>query len=177
MKYRYINPNFPIINMILVDTSVYISALADSEIENMLKEARKKAFIISSEVIEREIELASNFLRKRDRKDDAYRLKELYNSVISGTIKLTDRVIELSDKYSEEVKAKISKSRSQEMEDDFRIVSSAVIGNVETIATFNRKTMANPDMVSIYNETNSKNNLKTPRFVRTKEELLKLLSS
>ncbi len=163
--------------MILVDTSVYISALTDKEVEELLREGHKRTFIISSEVIEREIELASNFLRKRGRKDDAYRLKELYNSAISGTIKLTDRVIGLSDKYSEEVRKRISKSRSQEMEDDFRIVSSAVIGNVETIATFNRKTMANPDIVSIYKEMNSKNNLKTPRFVRTKEELLKLLSS
>ena len=42
--------------MFLVDTSVYINALADSEVEIMLREAGKKAFIISSEVIEKEIQ-------------------------------------------------------------------------------------------------------------------------
>ncbi|MCX6818417.1 MAG: hypothetical protein NT129_00255 [Candidatus Aenigmarchaeota archaeon] len=163
--------------MILVDTSVYISALADNEVEKMLKEAHNKAFIISSEVIEKEINLASDFLRKRGKSSDAQKLKDLYNSAISGTIKLTGRVVELSDKYAKEVSKRISRARALEMKDDFRIVSSATIGGIEAVATFNRKTMANPEIVSIYKEVNSTNKLKTPSFARTKEELSKLLSA
>ncbi len=163
--------------MILVDTSVYISALADNEIENMLKEAHKKAFIISSEVIEKEIDLASDFLKKRGQKNDAHRLKELYNGAISGTIRLTDRVRELSDEYASEIENKISRARANEMKDDFRIVASASIGSIEAIATFNRKTMANPEIASVYREINNTHKLKTPRFARTKDDMSKLLSS
>ena len=65
--------------MILIDTSVYIAALADKELEEKLREAGKKAFIISSEVIEKEINKASDFLRSRSKKQEAERLKELYN--------------------------------------------------------------------------------------------------
>lgn len=159
--------------MILIDTSVYISALADKEIEEILREISKREFIISSEVIEKEIDMASKFLRKIDKKDDAQLLKDLYVNVISGTIKITDRIIELSNKYAIEVKNKISKDRSKEMKDDFMIVSSATIGNVRVITTFNRKTMANPEIVSIYKEINDRNKFKTPLFIRTKEELSK----
>lgn len=162
--------------MILVDTSVYISALADNEVERILREARKRAFIISSEVIEKEIDAAANFLRKIGKKSDAQKLKELYASVISGTIRLTDRVVELSDRYATEVKKRISKDRSCEMRDDFRIVSSAAIGSIEAVATFNRKTMANPEIILIYKEVNDKFRLKTPKFIKTKEELSKFLS-
>ncbi len=163
--------------MILVDTSVYINALADSEVETMIKTAGQKSFIISSEVIEREIQLASDFLRKRGRKNEAQRLKDLYNSTVSGTIKLTSRILDLSDKYAFEVKNRISKARSSEMKDDFRIVSSATIGSLKAIATFNRKTMSNPEIVSLYIEINKKNKLKTPKFIKTKEEFSGFLSS
>ena len=162
--------------MILVDTSIYISAISDYEVEHILREARKKAFIISSEVIEKEIDAAATFLRRKGRKDDAQRLKELYNDVISGTIRLTDRVVELSDKYATEVRNKVSKDRAYEMKDDFRIVSSAAIGSIEAIATFNRRTMANPEIIAIYKEINDRNRVKTPMFIKTKEELSKFLS-
>ncbi len=162
--------------MILVDTSVYINALTVSEVEDILSKAGKRAFIISSEVIEKEIALAADFLSKRSRKNDAQKLKDIYNRSISGTIKLTDRVLKLSDTYTAEVRHKISKSRANEMKDDFRIVSSASIGSIEAIATFNRKTMANTEIISIYKDINDKNKLKTPKFIRTKEELSKFLS-
>lgn len=163
--------------MILIDTSVYVGALTDNEVENIIKEAAKREFVMSSEVIEKEIELASDFLKRKGKKDDAQKLKDLYIRSISGTIRLTERVLKLSHQYSTKVKDNISKTRSKEMKDDFRIVSSAVIGSVEAIATFNRKTMSNPDIVAIYKEINDKNDLKTPRFIKTKEELLKFLPS
>ncbi|HLD49019.1 MAG TPA: hypothetical protein VJB11_01510 [archaeon] len=162
--------------MILIDTSVYIAAITDKEVEKLLMAAGKKKFVISSEVIEKEINSASDFLRKKGDKSGAERLKDIYNSTISGTIKLTDRVIALSTKYASEVKNRISNARAQEMKDDFRIVSSASVGSIEAIATFNRKTMSNPEIVAIYKEVNGKNSMKTPEFIRTKDELASLLS-
>jgi len=163
--------------MILVDTSVYIAALTDKEIENMLKCAEKKAFIISSEVIEKEINKASDFLRSIGKKQDAEKLKELYNSTLSGTIKLTDRVINVSDKYTDKVRKKFGKDKAKKMKDDFRIVASASIGGIKDIATFNRKTMANEEIVQIYKEINSKERLKTPEFIKSKDDLFRFLSS
>jgi hypothetical protein len=163
--------------MILVDTSIYISALTDQDLEHILQKAHEKAFIISSEIVEKEIEDAADYLRKIGKKNDAQRLKDIYYAVVSGTIRLTKRVIYLSDKYAAEVKKRISKDRSREMSDDFRIVSSAAIGSIEAIVTFNRRTMANPEIIAIYKEVNDKTKLKTPKFIRTKEELLKFLSS
>src|SRR3989344_4433672 len=155
-----------IIIMILIDTSVYIAAITDKEVEKLLMAAGKKKFVISSEVIEKEINSASDFIRKRGDKTGSERLKNIYNSTISGTIKLTERVLKVSEEYSKTVRKNISKARAQEMRDDFRIVSSAAIGSIEAIATFNRKTMSNPEIVTIYKEINGKNALKTPAFIR-----------
>ena len=162
--------------MILIDTSVYIAAITDKEVEKLLMAAGKKKFVISSEVIEKEINSASDFIRKRGDKTGSERLKNIYNSTISGTIKLTERVLKVSEEYSKTVRKNISKARAQEMRDDFRIVSSAAIGSIEAIATFNRKTMSNPEIVAIYKEVNGKNSMKTPEFIRTKDELASLLS-
>lgn len=163
--------------MILIDTSVYISALADSEIENMIREAGKKAFIISSEVIEREINKASFYLQKIGKRRDSERLKEIYNFAVGGTIKLTERVINISDKYSDEVRINLGKDKANEMEDDFRIVASASVAGIKHIATFNRKTMSNEEIVTVYERINQSSNLKTPKFIKTKGDLFALLSS
>lgn len=97
--------------MILVDTSVYISSLADSELETVLKKAGEKAFIISSEVVEQEMQEASDFLRKTNRRKDGDRLKEIYSSSVGGTIRLTGRVVRVAEGYSEKVKEKFGKSK------------------------------------------------------------------
>ncbi len=48
---------------------------------------------MSSEVIEEEIKAASGFLRKRGDKNAAERLSDIYHSSISGTVKMTERVV------------------------------------------------------------------------------------
>ena len=163
--------------MILVDTSVYIEALADKELEEKLRGAGKKAFIISSEVIDDEIKEAVSFLRKTRRRDEAERLKEIYNSSTGGTIRLTHRVINIAGFYSHEITEKFGKNKSIEMKDDLRIVASASIAGLKYIATFNRKTMANEEIIEIYNKMNNANKLRTPIFINTKKALFDLLSS
>ena len=163
--------------MILVDTSVYIEALADKELEEKLRGTGKKAFIISSEVIDDEIKEAVYFLRRTRRRDEAERLKEIYNSSIGGTIRLTHRVANIAGLYSQEILEKFGKNKSIEMKDDLRIVASASIAGLKYIATFNRKTMANEEIVDIYNKMNNKNKLRTPIFINTKKALFALLPS
>ena len=64
--------------MILIDTSVYISALTNPELEKALREASKKSVIMSSIVVEKEISMASDFLRRTYRKENSEKLKELH---------------------------------------------------------------------------------------------------
>lgn len=66
---------------------------------------------------------------------------------------------------------------AKEMADDFQIVASASIASLKFIATFNRRTMANEEIIPIYNKVNSANKLRTPSFIKTKEALFKFLSS
>ena len=163
--------------MILIDTSVYINALADEELEKILRESQNKSFIISSEVIEREIKEATDHLRKTGRKIGSERLNEIYNASISGTIRLTDRVLAIASLYSENVREKFGKDKAKDMKDDLRIVACASIAGLKLIGTFNRKTMANEEIIEIYNTINKLNNLKTPEFVKSRESLVAILSS
>ncbi len=163
--------------MILIDTSVYIEALTDAELEKSLKEAQNKSFIISSDVIEKEIKEAADHLRKTNRRAESERLNEIYNASISGTIRLTDRVLLIANMYSEKIKQHFGKDKAKDMEDDLRIVACASIAGLKFIGTFNRKTMANNEIIEIYNIINKENKFKTPEFVKSKEGLLALLSS
>ncbi len=127
--------------MILIDTSVYISALTDEELEKALRNASKRSIIMSSVVVEKEIAKASEFLRRTDRKDNSEKLKELYNTCEGGKIGITPFVLYLSDKYFDAVKQKHGKSKAEDMIEDFRIVSAASAAALTAVATFNRKTM------------------------------------
>lgn len=90
---------------------------------------------------------------------------------------MTDRVVNISNKYSNEVRARFGKGKTSEMEDDFRIVASASIAALKVVATFNRKTMANEEIIQLYEKINKTNDLKTPKFIKTKEGLFAFLSS
>ncbi len=163
--------------MILLDTSIYIQCLSDKELEQKVGELGRKSFIMSSEVIEREIKEALDFLRKRGDKSNAENLSVIYNSSISGTIKMTERVASLADKYFNEVKSRFGKDKAKKMTDDLRIVASASIGTVRYIGTFNRKTMASQEVIDIYSRINSGMKLSTPAFIQTKEDLLAFIFS
>ncbi len=163
--------------MILIDTSVYISALTDKELENKIKEAAMKAVIMSSLVVEKEIAKSSDFLRKIGKKEDSDRLKLLYNLSAGGKIGLTPFILKLSDEYANAVKIKFGKKKAKDMIEDFRIVSAASAAAIPAIATFNRKTMADDDIIDVYRKINEKYKLKTPVFIKTKPELIKFLSS
>lgn len=159
--------------MILIDTSVYIAAMEEVQLEKLLEQLSKKVFIQSCDVVEKEIYRSSELLRKTDRKQQAEELKLLYEKIYEGKISTTERIIDLARQYHEE--SDLSKKQQKDIENDFLIVASASVGSVKTILSFNRKTMASREMVKVYNKVNPKNNYITPVFVATGEELSKLL--
>jgi len=162
---------------VLIDTSVYIESIKDAEVQNALEKIVNNMLVLSSEVIDDEIDEAADFLRKTNRKEEAEKLKEIYRKTIGGTIKLTERVIGLSESYSYEILSKLGRQKAKKMENDIRIVSSAAIAGLSKIITINRKTMAADKIVEIYELVNSSKKLKTPEFIKTKEELLKFALS
>ena len=159
--------------MILLDTSMYIAAAQDVELEKLLEELSQKVFIQSCDVVEKEIHRSSEFLRKTDRKQQAEELKLIYGKIHRGNITTTERIINLAEQYHQT--ADLSKDKHRDIENDFLIVASASVGSVKTILSLNRKTMASEEMKKIYNIVNSRNKYITPVFLTTREELSKLL--
>ncbi len=159
--------------MILVDTSVYIAAAQDVELEKLLEELSQKVFIQSCDVVEKEIHKSSEFLRKTERKQQAEELKLIYGKMHKGIITTTERIINLVQQYHEGVN--ISRDKHKDIENDFLIVASASVGSVKTILSLNRKTMASEEMKKVYSIVNSRNKYVTPVFLTTREELNKLL--
>ncbi len=162
--------------MILIDTSVYIAAEEDGSIEKLLEQISEKMFIHSCDVIEKEINLAADFLRRTDRKIESEKLKAIYEKIKEGNIRTSERILRLSEDYHSEA-SQLSKKDHKKIKADFLIVASASVAGVKKILSFNRKTMASEQTIKVYNIVNTRNNCKTPAFLTTKEELRKLLES
>lgn len=159
--------------MILIDTSIYIAALEDVQLENMLEQLSQSVFIQSCDVVEREIHRSSEFLRRSNRKEQGEALRLIYEKIRKGNISTTKRVIDLAQQYHHA--ANISKEKQKDIGNDFLIVASASVGGVKTILSLNRKTMASEEMRKVYGTVNTRNNYITPAFLTTREELSKLL--
>src|SRR3989338_10378432 len=126
--------------MILIDTSIYIEAAKDIQVENLLEQLAQKVFIQSCDVVEKEIYRSSELLRKTDRKQQAEELKLIYEKIHKGTISTTERIIYLAQQYHQG--ANLSREKQKDIENDFLIVASAYVGGVKTILSLNRRTMA-----------------------------------
>src|SRR3989338_2338030 len=159
--------------MMLIDTSLYIAAIEDSELEQLLEELSKKKFLQSCDMIEEEIHESSEFLRKTGRKQQSEKLKLIYDKIRQGNIRTTERIIGLAKEYHNE--AELSKNQHKGIDSDFLIVASASAAGVKNILSLNRKTMASEEMKGVYSKVNKKYNYKTPIFLTTKEELIKFL--
>lgn len=159
--------------MILIDTSVYIATIDDSELEGLLEELSQKAFIQSCDVVEEEIHDSSEFLRKTGRRERAERLRLIYAKIIEGTIGKTERIFNLAQEYQKE--AGLSRRQQKDIENDFLIVASAAVAGVKTVLSFNRKTMCSYNMVKVYDSVNGRNRYKTPKFLTRREDLSQLL--
>ncbi len=161
--------------MILVDTSFYIDAIRNNEIEKLLEELSQKAFIQSCDIIEKEIHAASEFLRKTGRKEESEKLRLIFDKIHEGNIRTSERIINLAREYHKE--AELSQKHNKGIASDFLIVASAAIAGVKNILSLNRATMASQHMVQIYSIVNKRKGYRTPVFLTTEEELRRFLKS
>ena len=146
---------------ILLDTNIYGLSLEKKDVSNILvflaeekQKSEKKYFVLGSEIINNEINAIPH-------KDTRARLKELYQVVISGEIRLTNNIKLLAIDYYNECKNNNIKITLE----DCQIVASSCFANVDFIVTDNRKTMRNSKAIEIFNLINKKNRLRTPEFI------------
>ena len=150
---------------ILLDTNIYGWALEKQGIADLLaffaeKKQTKEIFVLGSEIINKEIN-ANPYREARER------MKELYQAVISGEIRLTESVESLANIYfnvCEEKRIKITL-------EDCGIVSSASLAGVDVIITDNRSTMSNAKSIEIFDSINRKRKLKHFKFMNSDEAI------
>lgn len=146
---------------ILLDTNIYGLALEKKDVAHIIvflteekQKSRKKYFVLGSEIINDEI-------NANPHKETRARLNELYQVVISGEIRLTEKIKGLALEYFNECRNKSVKITLE----DCQIVASSCFANVNLIVTDNRKTMMNPKAIDIFTSINKKKGLRTPKFV------------
>ncbi len=152
---------------LLLDTNIYGLALEKKELANILvlftdekQNPDKRYIVLGSEIIYNEI-------NANPHREARSRLNELYQIVISGEIRLTDKIKSLSLEYFYECKNNHIKITIE----DCQIVASSCFANVEFIVTNNRKTMMSHKSIEVFTSINKKKGLRTPKFAR--HEILK----
>ena len=146
---------------LLLDTNIYGLALERKDIAEALvffadqkQKSEKIYFVLGSEIVNNEISAIPH-------KETRNRLRELYQAVTSGEIRLTDKVKSLAMDYFNECKSNAIKITLEDCE----IVASSCFANVNFIVTDNRRTMRSPKAVNVFNSINRKKGLKTPEFI------------
>ena len=146
---------------ILLDTNIYGLALEKKDVAHALaflaeekQKSVKKYFVLGSKIINDEI-------NANPHNETRTRLNELYQVVISGEIRLTDKIKELALEYFNECKNKSVKITLE----DCQIVASSCFANVDLIVTDNRRTMMNPRAVDIFTSISRNKGLRMPKFI------------
>ena len=118
------------------------------------QKSEKRYFVLGSAIINDEI-------NANPHRETKTRLNELYQVVISGEIRLTDKIKELALEYFNECKNKSVKITLE----DCQIVASGCFANADLIVTENRKTMMNHKAIDIFTSISKNKRLRIPKFV------------
>ena len=163
---------------ILIDSNIYgweLSYVTGSRNERalncnklitlLLEEVDKKkpsVNVLSFEIVIKELKEAKN-----------YDLIALHDSIVSGVIKISDRIKSLSNKYFEECKKANLFNTTIE---DCQIVAAATVSGSSYMVTENRKTLSRKEAVDIYQKINNEKGLKTPKIMDAKKAVSELFS-
>ena len=161
---------------IIFDTSVYGELVIDhnsvSKIEKLIE--AKKVLIYGNKVIRDELREVSA-KSKLGRYSKRILLLSLYDKLVSGhEIKIGDITKILSEKYYEEYKKLGGAEPFQDMEDDFVIIASASLKELDIVVSHDTKTMISGLAVSAYKKINLANGLRSPNFIPYAEYKKKL---
>ena len=147
--------------IVLFDTNIYGLALEKKDVANILmlfvnqKQKSEKEYVaFGSQIVNQEI-------NANPHQETKSKLNELYELVISGEIKLTEKVKLLALEYFNECK----NSHVKITLEDCQIVASSCMANVDFIVTNNRKTMMSDKSIDVFTFINKKKGLRTPNLI------------
>ncbi|MEK6946490.1 MAG: hypothetical protein AABX32_02690 [Nanoarchaeota archaeon] len=146
---------------ILLDTNIYGLDLERKDVAQSFvilaedkQKPERKYFVLGSEVVYDEINAIPH-------KETREKIRELYQAVISGEIRLTDNVKSLALEYFNQCK----KNRARITIEDCQIMASASLANVGFIVSDNRNTLRGPKAVESFASVNKKGGLKMPSLI------------
>ena len=163
-------------NKTLFDTNVYGELILDikslTKIEKLIKD--KKILIYGNNIIRNELREvpAQSRLGKFSKR---ILLLNLYDRIVSEhDIKIGDLIRLLADKYYEEYKRLGGRTQYDELKNDFLIIASASIKELDIVVSHDTKTMLSRLLIDAYRKVNIENGLRNPNFIAYEEYKRKL---
>ncbi len=158
-------------NKILLDTSVYGELILDvkslEKIEKLMN--NKKILIYGNKVIRDELRSVSS-MSKLGKFSKRIILLNLYDKLVSGhEIKIGDLTNLLAKKYYEEYRKSGGKEALEIIENDFVIIASASIKELDIVVSYDTKTMLSGFSIKAYTKINLENGLRNPAFIAFEE--------
>lgn len=152
---------------ILFDTSVYGKLVEDSKTSDLIKEKRKKEFIIyGCSTIRKELRNTPKDIIYGNRKVQTL-LLEAYDSLIvkeNHNLKFNDLVENLSNAYFKEYRKQKGNLGEKAMKNDLIIIATATIYQLDIIVSNDVKTMLGDKAIQSYKKVNGRYGIKDPEF-------------
>lgn len=144
------------------DTSVYGRILEQKDEREILDAAKRKR----GEVVVKGVDLIKKELRRAGNKKVRDDLLDLYDKIVKEkhTLRASIATKLLANAYFHEYKRNRGAQGRWSMENDFLIVASAVLNNLDVVVSNDERTMLSEPTIKAYLAVNSKHKLKTPEF-------------
>jgi hypothetical protein len=159
--------------IIVLDTNVYGWYLA-----YRLKNSKEKSAINSYNLISKLLQSkdiavhATEQIEKEVKKAKDPELKSLFYALVRGIIKKNKKIVKLAREY-------FKISRKEELHkvtvEDCEIIASCVVAGIKLFVTENRESINNSLVKKIFDEVNSRWNLKSPKIVDSGEAVHELV--
>lgn len=150
----------------LFDSSVYGRLVEDSELIGMLlKQIPEKFVVYGSETIRRELRDTPKYVRHEGKNLRIF-LLNIYSSVTREHELRLNKLVKIlsSDYFVEYVKQGGARS-NEKMRDDFLIIATAAIYNLDIVISDDEKTMFSESSIKAYRIVNKKYGLQNPVFL------------
>lgn len=169
----FIPENFNnIMKILLLDTNVYGWGLENSKIKEFLEELGKEKIKEKPKIQVLGCDIVLNEIRKIKDRKLRMNMGSLYESTVSGSISISDKIRELANEYFNKCKIRKAKVTIEDCE----IIASASIAGIHTIVTDNRKTMGNPKALEVYKIINKQKQLKLPEIIGSRDAIRRFFS-
>lgn len=154
---------------VILDTNIYGKIIEKREVDFILSNLQKGSIIIyGSDVIRKELRDTSKekiMLEQNKKIKIRLLLLNIYDFIIKNhQLKTTDSVKELAEAYYAAYKKFGGIKIKEEILNDFIIVSTAAVNNLDVVYSEDNKTMLSKEAINCYELVNEIKKLKMPKF-------------